>query len=115
MSGLYNLAMTKYREYYQKMVDNNKEVFENFQRLHDRYVLDEEKWQEEFNKEGEKILLVIQEYENKLCSQSEKGGYSHFTPKLAEKFREEVRKHFSMIDHIGIRVDVFALKKIKLS
>jgi hypothetical protein len=115
MSGLYNLEMTKYREYYQKMLNNNEELFENFQRLHDRYALDEERWQEEFNKEGEKILNVVREYENKLCSQSEKGGYSHFTPKLAEKFKEEVRKHFSMIDHIGIKMEVFALKKIKFS
>ena len=107
--------MTKYREYYEKMINNNKEVFEKFQMLHDRYALDEEKWQEEFNKEGEKILEVIREYENKLCSQSEKGGYSNFTPKLAEKFREEVKKHFSMIEHIGIKVEVFELKKIKLS
>ena len=115
MSGLYNLEMTKYREYYQKMLNNNKKLFGDFQRLHDKYVLDEERWQEKFNEEGEKVLNVIREYENKLCSQSEKGGYSHFTPKLAEKFKEEVRKHFSMIDHIGVKVEVFALKKIKLS
>jgi gamma-glutamylcysteine synthetase len=115
MFGLYNLEMTKYREYYQKMVNNNKKLFEDFQRLHDRYVLDEEKWQDKFNEEGEKILDVVREYENKLCSQSEKGGYSNFTPKLAEKFREEIKKHFSMIEHIGIKVEVFALKKIKLS
>lgn len=115
MSGLYNLEMTKYREYYLKMVENNKELFETFQRLHDRYALDEEKWQEKFNKEGEKVLNVVREYENKLCSQSEKGGYSNFTPKLAEKFREGVKKHFSMIDHIGIKTEVFSLKKIKLS
>ncbi len=83
MSELYNLEMTKYREYYQKMLNNNKELFEKFQRIHDRYALDEERWQEEFNKEGEKILNVIRECENKRCSQSEKGEYSHFTPKLA--------------------------------
>ncbi len=106
--------MTRYREYYQKMLNNNKELFEKFQSLHDRYALDEKKWQEKFNKEGERVLLVIREYENKLCSQSEKGGYSHFTPKLAERFREEVKKHFSLIDHVGIKVEVFALKRIKL-
>lgn len=90
-------------------------MFEKFQRLHDRYALDEERWQEKFNKEGEKILNVIREYENKLCFQSEKGGYSHFTPKLSEKFREEVKKHFSMIEHIGLKMEVFELKKIKLN
>jgi len=115
MSGLYNLEMTKYREYYEKMINNNKELFDKFQMVHDRYALDEEKWQEEYNKEGGKILDVIREYENKLCSQSEKGGYSHFTPKLSEKFRAEIKKHFSMIEHIGIKVEVFEVKKIKLT
>ncbi len=107
--------MTKYREYYEKMINNNKELFDKFQMVHDRYALDEEKWQEEYNKEGGKILDVIREYENKLCSQSEKGGYSHFTPKLSEKFRAEIKKHFLMIEHIGIKVEVFEVKKIKLT
>ncbi len=107
--------MTKYREYFEKMLEGNKELFEKFREVHQRYTLEEEKFQEEFNKEGEKILLVIHEWEDKLCSQSEKGGYGVFTGNLAEKFQAEVKKEFPLIDHIGIIVSKFSLKKINLN
>lgn len=115
---------TKYKEYVDRMLEAEKELFDAFKKVHDEYALNEDKLQDAFNKEGEKILEVLNEWENKLCNQSEKGGYSAFTPKLAEKFREEVKKHFPMIDHIGIQVsfapveasnDPFILKRIDLS
>lgn len=109
------------------MVEENKEMFDNFAKLHMEYSMDEDKFQEEFNTFGEKILLVIHEWENKLCSQSEKAGYSSYTGGLSEKFQGEVRSHFPLIDHIGIIVSPqkpamefatvepsFSLKKIKL-
>lgn len=107
--------MTKYQEYVQKMLENNKEAFGKFRKIHDLYSTDEDNYQEEFNHEGEKIMLVIKEWENKLCSQSEKGGYGVFTGNLAEKFQAEVKKVFPLIDHVGIIVKKFSLKKIKLS
>lgn len=115
---------TKYKQYVDRMLDSEKEVFASFKEIHDKYALDEDTFQEAFNKKGEKILEILNEWENKLCNQSEKGGYSAFTPKLAEKFREEVKKHFPFIDHIGIKVqfapikpqaeDSFKLKRINL-
>lgn len=109
--------MTKYKQYFDKMVGENKDAFAEFKILHDRYGLEGESMQEEFNKEGKKILNIIQEYENKLCKNSEK-TYSRFTGNLAEKFRDEIRKSFPMIDHIGIIVKSkpsFTLKKITLN
>lgn len=114
--------MPKYKEYVKRMLDVHREVFDKFQKLHDAYALDEDKLQDKYNQEGVKVLEIINEWENKLCSQSEKGGYSQFTPKLAEKFRAEVKRKFPMIDHIGIQVtyapdkseSAFLLKKIKL-
>jgi len=106
--------MTKYQEYFEKMIDANKELFERFREIHQQYTLDQDKYQEEFNKEGEKILAVIHEWEGKLCSQSEKGGYGVFTGGLAEKFQAEIKKEFPLIDHIGIIVKKFSLKKINL-
>ena len=103
------------------MVEKNKELFDSFQLLHDKYALNEETWQDEFNKEGEKILVVVREWENKLCSQSEKAGYSKFTTNLSEKFHTEIKKSLPMIDHIGIKISKtptsnrsFNLKKINL-
>lgn len=118
-----NMA-TKYKEYVTRMLEAEKELFGEFKKLHDEYSLNQEKLQTKFNEEGKKIVDIVHEWENKLCKQSEKGGYSHFTPKLAEKFQEEVKKHFPLIDHVGIQVqyapvtvsdnDAFILKKIDL-
>ena len=111
--------MTKYKEYYQRMVDANVKLFDDFTTLHNRYRLDMGNLQIEFNKLGEKVMDVIREWEQKLCSQSEKGGYSKFTGNLSEKFMDEVRIHFPLIDRVGIIITKkptsgFSLKKIKL-
>jgi hypothetical protein len=106
--------MTKYKEYFDRMVKENKSAFDKFTTAHFEYSTDENKFQESFNSEGEKILKIIQEWEDKLCSQSEKAGFGSYTGNLAEKFREEVRHHFPLIDHIGIisRRSTFTLKKL---
>lgn len=109
--------MTKYQEYFKKMVDENKVAFADFQRLHDEYSLNQDTMQEEFNTKGKAILNIIREYENRLCKNSEK-TYSMFTGKLAEKFWEVIRKHYPMIDYIGIiskPKPAFSLRKINLN
>ena len=109
-----NLVMTKYKEYFDKMVSENKGAFDDFTRMHFEYSIDNDKNQEKFNEEGEKINKIIHEYEDKLCKHSEGAGFGKYTSNLAEKFQEEVRSHFPLIDHIGIIVNKFSLKKIKL-
>lgn len=96
------------------MVSENKEAFDKFTNSHFQYSTDEEKYQEDFNKAGEEILKIIHEWEDKLCSQSEKAGFGNYTGNLAEKFQDEVRSHFPLIDHIGIiaRRSTFTLKKL---
>lgn len=111
--------MTKYKEYVQKMLTDNKTVFENFRILHDSYALSPEKHQGEFNIEGEKILEIVREYENRLCANTERGMYNKFSTNLSEKFQNEVRAVFPMIDHIGLKseekkesMEKFVLKKL---
>lgn len=106
--------MTKYKEYFLKMAEENKELFENFKKIHAEYDLKGDSIQEQFNKEGEKILTVIHEWENRLCKTSEGAGFGTFTANLAEKFQAEVKLAFPLIDHVGIIVKPFTLKKIKL-
>ncbi len=104
------------------MLEENRPVFEKFKKLHDEYSLKPTLFQEKFNKEGEKILEIIREYERRLCANTERGMYSRFSGKLAEKFQNEVRKFFPMIDNIGLIVkkkkpakqEVFTVKKINL-
>lgn len=116
--------MTKYKEYFDKMVSENKEAFGKFTQIHFEYSIDQDKQslaggtskiQEQFNKEGQVVLQIIHEWEDKLCKQSEKAGFGSYTAGLAEKFQAEVKSHFPLIDHIGIVVNKFSLKKIKLT
>ena len=106
--------MPKYKEYVQRMIEANKELFEKFSKLENKYSQDQDTHQEEFNKLGEKVILVAKEWESKLCRQSEKAGYSSYTTALAEKFQNEIKKHFPLIDHVGLIVKKFTLKRILL-
>jgi len=108
--------MTKYREYIQRMIEGNRETFDRFRRIHDEYCLaaDKESFQDKYNEEGAKIMEIIEEWEQKLCSQSEKAGYGNYAGNLAEKFHEEIKKVFPMIDYIGLIVEKFEIKKINL-
>jgi len=107
--------MTKYKEYFDKMVSENKDAFDNFTKAHFEYSIDPDLHQDMYNMEGEKIIKIIHEYEDRLCKHSEGAGFGKYTSNLAEKFQDEVRSHFPLIDHIGIVVNKFSLKKIKLN
>ncbi|SRR5258708_35979453 len=113
--------MTKYQEYVEKMLTENETLFDSFRALHDRYSLDQENIQEEFNKLGEKVMQIVRHYEDRLCNRSESSGYGTFTGGLAEKFQTEVKKHFPLIDNVGIIITTtpptpeFTIKKINLS
>ncbi len=108
--------MTKYKQVFQEMLVQNKELFESFGEIHNKYALDSKRWQKEFNEKGGKILDVVRKYENRLCRHSEGSGYGQYTTSLAEKFQEEVRAHFPKIDEVGlITKNPFMLKKINLS
>ena len=96
--------MTKYKEYVNKMLADNKDLFDKFKVIHDQYALNPEIWQKRYNEEGEAVLEVVHEYENRLCANTERGMYNKFSAGLAEKFQNEVRKIFPQIDRIGIKV-----------
>lgn len=93
----------KYKEYVQDMLTYHQELFDAFRLIHDKYALDPEKYQQEFNDKGEEVLVVMRKYENMLCNNSEGSRYGKFSSNLADKFREEVRTYFSKIDFIGMK------------
>ncbi|MEX2028110.1 MAG: hypothetical protein WD988_01245 [Candidatus Curtissbacteria bacterium] len=93
---------TKYKEYFQTMLEENKEMFENFKNIHDHYTLEPQKYQKVFNDYGKEILEVVQDWENRLCSKSEGGGYGRYSTNLADKFRGEVKKYLPKINSIGL-------------
>jgi hypothetical protein len=102
----------KYKEFFELMLQNNKELFESFRETHDEYTLDPDSHQDRFNEVGAKALRIIRQWEDKLCSRSEGSGYGKYSTGLAEKFQSEVRKKFPKIDSVGLKP--FSVKKIEL-
>lgn len=105
------------------MLSQNKALFDKFKTIHDRYGLEQDKLQDEFNKIGGQVQTVIRQWEDKLCGHSEGSGYANYSGNLAQKFEDEVRKMFPLIDNIGIireettqkpQEPFFAIKKINL-
>lgn len=92
--------MSKYKEYFQEMVMQNKEVFDAFKKLHDNYVRDPKKFQKEFEAQRAEMMLLIQRHINRLCMKMESGKYGKFSSTLADKFWQEVRIHLPKIDEL---------------
>jgi hypothetical protein len=96
--------MQRFAEYYQKMVDENSAIFKKFFEVHDRYAMNPQINQDEFNAVGREVVEIIREYERKLCSNSERGMYGKFSAKLSERFWAEVRKDYPKIDFVGVKI-----------
>jgi hypothetical protein len=93
----------RYKEYYNEMIKNNKDVFDAFKTVHDDYMQDEDKWKNQFNEIGKKVVDIIRDYEVRLCAHSEGGQYGKYANKLADKFWDEVRKEYPRIDFVGVK------------
>jgi|SRR3989344_2940229 len=96
--------MTRYKQEFNKMWDENRQLFESFKNLHDNFVKNPENYQFRFNKVGKKIVEIIRDYEARLCGKTERGVYSKFSQNLSDKFWNEVRLHFPKIDFVGVKV-----------
>src|SRR5690348_16884367 len=96
------MATPKYKEFFQLMVTQNKQDFDEFKKIHDKFTKDPEKYRDQFNRLGSDILDITRDWENRLCRQSEGAGNSKFTTALSEKFQAEVKSHFPKINSVGI-------------
>lgn len=100
---MYNKKMTKSQQYFQDMLEYNKELFTQFADIHEKFVQDGKKWKEEFDEIGEEILGIIRKYENLLCGHSENGKYGKFSNKTSETFWKLIRGKFPKIDFVGVK------------
>lgn len=99
------INMSKYQKLFQEMIEGNRELFDSFKEIHEKYVENDVKYQKDFNRHGEKVLEIIRKYELLLTSRSEGGQYGKFSSNLADKFMEQVRSVFPRIDFIGVKID----------
>lgn len=94
--------MTKYRAAVQQMLEENKELFDEFKPIHDAYVLNPAANQAKYNAIGATVMDVIREYERRLCAKMGAGQYSKFSMNLSEKFMEEIKNIYPKIMFIGV-------------
>lgn len=96
--------MVKYKQYYQQMADENTALFARFKEIHDQFVEDRVTWSDQFNLVGQQVVDVIRVWDKRLCSAMNRGVYSGYSQQLSEKFWAEVKKHFSHIDMVGVKI-----------
>lgn len=94
--------MTKYQQYYQKMWDENKELLTGFFEIHDAFKKDRKKYSKEFNAKGKEVRELMEVWDNRLCQQMERGKNGVFSEKVSEKFWNEVKKDFPLIEFVGV-------------
>jgi hypothetical protein len=80
----------------------NKELFDQFKEIHDKYQEHPKQYQAQFNQVGEEIQKVIRKYENKLCGHTENSGFGKFSANLSTLFWEQIRALFPKIDDVGL-------------
>ncbi|NCN45231.1 MAG: hypothetical protein COU63_04595 [Candidatus Pacebacteria bacterium CG10_big_fil_rev_8_21_14_0_10_36_11] len=98
------MAAAKYKQYFTQMEEQNKEIFADFFRVHQLFELDGTKYEEEFHKTGQRVVDVIRDWDRRLCSAMGRGAFSQYSQTLSEKFWDEARKTFPLIDRVGVRV-----------
>ena len=86
------------------MQNQNKPLLEKFRMIHDGFAVQPEKWSEQFHQVGRDVLDVIRDWERRLCSGTERGHYAQYSVKLAEKYWQEVKKEFPLIEKVGVHV-----------
>jgi len=94
--------MPKYKKQIQEMLAAHRQQFDAFKEIHDKYATDPKIYQQQFNQQGQEILIIIKRWENNLCAKSESSKYGKFSNTLAEKFWNEIRAIFPKIDYVGM-------------
>lgn len=95
--------MQKYQTIFTLMLEENKELFDNFSRVHAAFVVNPDANKSRFNGLGSEVLDIIRNYERILCGKTESGQFGKFSGNLSGKFWSEVRRLYPKIDFVGIQ------------
>lgn len=98
------MAAPKFRQILKATYEQHADLFEALRPIHDAYAKDQKGQQEVLNKVGEPIMVILKEAEQRLCRQTENGGYGDYSSKLADRFWQEVKKDWPYIEWIGVRL-----------
>ena len=95
--------MTKYRQVYLQMVEAHTEQFSAFKVVHDGYQTERKVWSAQFHALGKPLVEIIRDWEQRLCSSMERGKFAAYSNKVSEKFWDEIRKVYPLIDRVGVK------------
>ena len=90
------MAQAKFRQYYQQMMEQNKELFAKFKKIPAS--------EPEFHQVGQEVVDLVRDFDRRLCAAMGKGVYSTYSQKLSEKFWDLVRSDFPAIDLVGVKI-----------
>lgn len=93
----------KYRQLFLEMMEQHRDLMLDFKDIHDKFLQDEEKYKEEFNEKGKKVVDIIREYEMKLTAHQNSGQFSKYSSGLADKFWDQIRSFLPRIDFVGVK------------
>lgn len=96
--------MVKYKEYFKRMCEENKKVFDEFLFIHNLYKENKKANQVIFNEQGVVVRKIIEDWDRRLCNTMEKGNNATYSSRLSEKFWGEVRTIFPLIDFVGATI-----------
>ena len=97
------MSIPKYKKFYTLMVEQNDNLFRNFDKTHSDFLINPSKFESQFHSLGLEVVDVIRFWERKLCSGMEKSTNGVYSNKLADKFWQEVRNRYSHIDLVGVK------------
>lgn len=95
--------MTKYKQYYQEMSDQNEALFKEFDEIHDGYKKDRKAWSTKFHGVGQQVVDIMHDWEERLCAGMERSKNGVYSMKLADKFWDEIKKRYSHIELVGVK------------
>jgi len=95
--------MTKYKHYFQQMMDEHQELFAQFKTIHDGYTQDRKTWSQQFHTHGKEVVEIVRDWEQRLCAGMERGHNAVYSSKLSEKFWAEVKNLYSHIELVGVK------------
>ncbi len=95
------MPIPKFEKFYQLMEEQNSELFNKFQAIHDQFAADGSQ-AVEFHQVGRDVLDVIRDWERRLCSGMERGQFAGYSAKLSEKFWQKVKERFTLIEAVGL-------------
>lgn len=96
--------MTKYQDYYKQMVASHQQLFSDFKKINEQFALAPTQHEVEFQRLGQQVVDIIREFDRRLCSAMGRGAFSQYSQRLSEKFWALVRKNYSQIDMVGVKV-----------